>query len=126
MKRLLTVALIVALTAVAGLARPDPASATIHEIVASFCSGKGATAEPPGQSDPTKNSFLRALSATGVLQGVVFDPALGGVKVVFDLSHPAAKFSWDGVTYIEVEPGFYFPALEPDHPAFSNCKKMQA
>lgn len=123
MKRVLAFALVVALAAVVGLARPAPASATIHEIVASFCSGQDVQ-NPPGQSDFTKQSGLRALTATGVFQGIVFDPVLGGPKVVFDFSHPAMKFTWDGVSYLNFD-GLFFPDLVPDHPSFSNCKKLQ-
>lgn len=120
MKRI-SLLVVVALTLTAAVA-PTPAPATIHEIVASFCSGQNVQ-DPGGQSDPAKNSFLRALTATGVFQGIVFDPALGGPKVVFDLDHPAMKFTWDGVSYVVFD-GLFFPNLVPDHPAFANCRNL--
>lgn len=63
--RILALTLVVMLALVAALARPAPASAGIHEIVASFCSGQPVQ-DPPGQFNTKGNSFLRALQASGV------------------------------------------------------------
>ena len=54
-----------------GLMAPMSANATIHEIVAAFCSGGGVGVisadghlEAPGVSDPTKSNFARPVVAT--------------------------------------------------------------
>lgn len=54
-----------------GLVAPMSANATIHEIVAAFCSGGGVGVistdghlAAPGVSDPTKSNFARPVIAT--------------------------------------------------------------
>jgi hypothetical protein len=54
-----------------GVMAPMSANATIHEIVAAFCSGGGVGVisedghlEAPGVSDPNKSSFARPVVAT--------------------------------------------------------------
>lgn len=124
MKRL---AIVLVLTALVVGAAAVPASATIHEIVASFCSGR-AVQDPPGVSDPTRENFVQALEATGVITGVVFDPALGGLVVQFDLSPPAAKFALGtGFTQVGETPDgipIFVPNLVFDHPAFAHCRNL--
>ena len=53
-----------------------PANAAIHEIVAAYCNGGdvGVTGadgflEPPGVTDPTKESFRKPPSASGAVVG---------------------------------------------------------
>lgn len=124
-----------ALAAAISLGSAQPASATIHEIVASFCSGQSVQ-DPPGQSNFGANSFVRALWATGVLVSIVpgvpagqegAAPGTVPLTVNFDFSRPASKFTAIG-GYIRVVEGgttFYFTAGVPDHPSFEHCAKLQ-
>jgi hypothetical protein len=89
---------LVALFAVAFAAQP--ASATIHPLVASFCaqvaSSNPRILDPPGQTPVSENpnewdvSDLRALQATGVLT-LVRDANGNVIGFVIDESLPAVK-----------------------------------
>jgi len=99
-------ALVVALVAFALSAASSPAVASIHPIVASFCSAVAQTnpnvLDPPGQTPTSANpndwtvNTLRALQATGFLTlirdangnviGFTIDPTVPAVK---DGSFPA-------------------------------------
>ena len=67
------------------VALPLPASAIIHELVASHCAGhelpnNEANVDPPGQLNMRGNSFARALQATGIYDisfGVSSEGTLG-------------------------------------------------
>lgn len=109
-----------------------PASAAIHEIVASFCSGGQGNLEPPGQVRFGEQSFLRALQATGMYTirvGVVPEGQAGPdagttpVTVDIDYSRPMSKFSAAGfyVRFVEEPFTVYLWAPVPDHPAFDHC-----
>lgn len=120
--------LVVILTSVFGLAlfAVPPASATVHEIVAQWCSGHDPLA-PPGVSDPTKGNFAKPLEATGFLAGVV--PFQDGFLVAFDYGVPAAKVVGTGefVVIGEVEEApLYLELIEPspDFPAFQRCPRL--
>ncbi|HEV8596836.1 MAG TPA: hypothetical protein VGR23_03865 [Candidatus Dormibacteraeota bacterium] len=115
----------------------QPASGTIHELVASFCSGRDVQ-DPPGQSAFGTQSFVRALQATGVIQSIQFgvapagqpDPAAGTIPVTvnFDYSRPASKFTATGgfIRIVDTAAGLtvYLTAGVPDHPAFDHCPKL--
>jgi hypothetical protein len=102
------------------LASVVPASATIHEIVASFCSGGNGNVFPPGQSDFTKRSFLRALQASGAVTVRVDTPTAGAITLDFNNDAPNGKFTGNDV-FVEAIPGVWVEVLEPDHAAFEHC-----
>ena len=97
-----------------------PASATIHEKVASFCSGGHGNVFPGGQSALGKHSFLRALQASGVVTILPDTPTAGAITVDYNNDAHAGKFVGNDV-FIEVVPGIWIEVLEPDHPAFEHC-----
>jgi hypothetical protein len=97
-----------------------PATATIHEIVASFCSGGQSNVFPPGQSAFGSTSFLRALQATGAVTILPDTPTVGAITVDYNNDAPAGKFSGNDV-FFEVVPGIWIEVLEPDHAAFDHC-----
>jgi hypothetical protein len=109
----------------------QPAAATIDELVASFCSGGNGNLEPPGQSDPAKRSFVRALQATGTSEihfGV--DPAgtPGNFITVHLLATPASKFT-PTTDYISFPDPFsnatlFLQVATPNSPAFAHCPKL--
>lgn len=110
-----------ALLAVAALvAMVVPASATIHEKVASFCSGGNGNVFPAGQSDFSKHSFLRALQASGVVTIRPDTPTAGAITVDYNNDAPAGKFIGNDV-FFEVIPGLWIEVLAPDHAAFDHC-----
>jgi hypothetical protein len=97
-----------------------PASATIHEIVASFCSGGQGNVFPAGQSNFGSQSFLRALQASGTVTVLADTPTPGAITVDYNNDSPAGKFSGNDV-FFEVVPGIFIEVLEPDHVAFEHC-----
>jgi hypothetical protein len=97
-----------------------PASATIHEIVASFCSGGQGNVFPPGQSNFGSTSFLRALQASGAVTVLPNTPTTGAITVDYHNDSKAGKFSGNDV-FFEVVPGIWIEVLEPDHVAFEHC-----
>jgi hypothetical protein len=97
-----------------------PASATIHEQVASFCSGGHGNVFPPGQSNFGSQSFLRALQASGTVTVLADTPTPGAITVDYNNDAPAGKFSGNDV-FFEVIPGLWIEVLEPDHVAFDHC-----
>ena len=97
-----------------------PASATIHEIVASFCSGGNSNVFPPGQSAFGTQSFLRALQASGAVTVLPDTPTAGAITIDYNNDAPAGKFIGNDV-FFEVIPGVWIEVLEPDHAAFDHC-----
>jgi hypothetical protein len=97
-----------------------PASATIHEIVASFCSGGSGNVFPPGQSDFAKHSFLRALQASGAVTVHADTPTAGAITIDYNNDAPNGKFTGNDV-FVEAIPGVFVEVLEPDHAAFDHC-----
>jgi hypothetical protein len=100
-----------------------PASATIHEIVASFCSGGNSNVFPPGQSAFGTQSFLRALQASGAVTIRANTPTAGSITLDYNNDSPAGKFTGSDV-FVEVLPGIWIEILEPDHVAFEHCTKF--
>ena len=97
-----------------------PASATIHELVASFCSGGHGNVFPPGQSNFGSTSFLRALQASGTVTVLPDTPTQGAITVDYNNDSHAGKFSSNDV-FFEVVPGIWIEVLEPDHASFEHC-----
>ena len=125
--------LALALGALLALAAAPPAQATIHELVASWCSGNFSVLDPPGQSKLGTQSFVRALQASGLYDvqiGVVPAgqpaPAAGTTPVTVDIdfSRPNSKFADAGDGFFVFVDGPFTVYLEagiPDHPAFARC-----
>jgi hypothetical protein len=102
------------------LALVAPASATIHEIVGSFCSGGNSNVFPGGQSDFAKNSFLRALQASGAVTVLPNTPTAGAITLDYNDDARAGKFTGSDV-FVEAIPGVWVEVVEPDHAAFDHC-----
>src|SRR3954471_2309101 len=107
------------LAAAALAAAVAPASATIHELVASFCSGGSSNVFPPGQSAFGSTSFLRALQASGTVTVLTNTPTAGAITIDYNNDGPG-KFSGNDV-FVEAAPGIWIEVLTPDHPAFDHC-----
>jgi hypothetical protein len=107
-----------------------PAHATVHEIVAQWCSGHDALA-PPGLSREGSKNFARPLNATGVVI-VNVDPIAETIHITFDYDHPAAKVQRFMTVQIGVDPDTGFAILldlvqpDPDFPAFAHCPKLNS
>ncbi len=97
-----------------------PASAAIHEIVASFCSGGNGNLFPPDQSAFGSTSFLRALVASGAITILPDTPTAGAITLDYNNDAAAGKFT-GGDVFFEVIPGIWIEVLEPDHAAFDHC-----
>ena len=138
MTRFVTRALVV-VAATLGIvfAQIAPASATVHEIVAQWCSrgasGKGELA-PPGISDPTKRNFAQPLIASGVVTGnlVPVDPPgdqPAGLLVEFNYNQPNVKVvptdKFELVGQVDGTP-LYIQLIEPnpDFAAFMHCPNL--
>ena len=100
-----------------------PASGTIHEIVASFCSGGNGNLFPPGQSAFGSRSFLRALQATGAVTVRPNTPTAGAITVDYNNDAPAGKFTGNDV-FVQAVPGIWVEVLDPDHAAFEHCANL--
>lgn len=122
-------AAVLAVTAITTLPSA-PAHATVHEIVAQWCSGQSEL-EPPGISDPSRKNFARPLAATGFTGDPVpfTGPSGPGLLIPFDFAHPASKVRGTG-RYIVVgsTPAgpLYLELIEPDpdFPAFQQCPRL--
>lgn len=97
-----------------------PASATIHEIVASFCSGGNGNVFPPGQSDFSKKSLLRAVQASGAVTLRPNTPVVGEITLDYNNDARNGKFAGNDF-FVEAIPGVWVEVLEPDHAAFDHC-----
>ena len=106
----------------------EPAQATVHEIVAQWCSGHEELG-PPGISDPTKTNFARPLQAVGVVIAVR-DEVARTVLITFDYDHPAVKVQSSGIVIpIGVDEEGFTVLLDlvepdPDFPAFGQCRAL--
>lgn len=105
-----------------------PAEATVHEIVAQWCSGQDELA-PPGISQPGSDNFAQPLNAIGVVIQT-FIPEDGIILVTFDFDHPAVKVQSSGIRVpIGVTPDgvtimLDVPEPDPDFPAFRHCPRL--
>ena len=85
----ITLAIALLIVLAVGLARPKPAGAAIHEIIAALCNGRGETV-PPGQVRGGQ-SEVRALLATGFIADID-ESVPGQVTVTFDFGVPTSKY----------------------------------
>lgn len=105
-----------------------PVHATVHEIVAQWCSGHEELG-PPGISDPEKKNFARPLQAAGVVIEVR-DEVAQTVLITFDYDHPAVKVQSSGIVIpIGVDEEGFTVLLDlvepdPDFPAFRQCRAL--
>lgn len=101
-----------------------PASATIHEIVAQWCSGKGPL-EPPGIQ--SGRNFAQPVFANGFIGDTV--PFRDGSLIEFNFNLPSSKVIGTG-TYIVIgsTPAgpLYVQLIKPDpnFPAFKACPRF--
>ena len=108
------------LAACALMASVAPTTATIHEIVASFCSGGNGNVFPGGQSAFGSKSFLRALQASGAVTIRPNTPTTGAITLDYNNDARNGKFVGADV-FVEAIPGIWIEVLEPDHAAFDHC-----
>ena len=119
--------LIVAVVAALGL-WTVPANATVHEIVAQWCSGQDELA-PPGISDDEKRNFAQPLNAAKIVIEIR-DPIAKTILITFDYDHPAMKVQSTGMTIpIGMTPDGFVVLLDliepnPDFPAFKHCPAL--
>jgi hypothetical protein len=103
-----------------------PAQATVHEIVAQWCSGHDAL-NPPGLSRPGSKNFAQPLNAMGIVLMVPFGD---DVLITFDFDHPATKVRSSGlIVPIGMTPDgatifLDVPEPDPDFPAFQHCPAL--
>jgi hypothetical protein len=107
-----------------------PLQATVHEIVAQWCSGHEELG-PPGISNPAKKNFARPLQAAGVVLEIR-DEATHTVLITFDYDHPAVKVQSSGI-HIPIgvdEEGFTvlldLVEPDPDFAAFKQCPMLES
>ncbi|WP_154402086.1 hypothetical protein [Ornithinimicrobium cavernae] len=111
----------------AGLfATAAPASATVHEIVAQWCSGQDPL-EPPGVSGGSNgDNFAKPLMASGFIGDPV--PFRDGLLIPFDYGAPASKVMGTGIFVpIQTQPvTIYIELIQPDptFPAFQHCPRL--
>jgi hypothetical protein len=129
-KVLISVAAVIAV-----LWQATPASATVHEIVGQWCSGRGDLLPPGLTGGSNADNFAQPLFATGfasIVEG--FDPDGGGplepgVLIAFDFDHPASKIVGLGffVQIDELPDGtpVYVEAfvLDTSH-GFAHCERL--
>ncbi|QKJ19233.1 hypothetical protein [Microbacterium hominis] len=130
-RRFITRALI-AMAASAGLVfvSAAPASATVHEIVAQWCSGHDELA-PPGITGGSKaDNLAKPLFASGFITGnlVPFTGDAGpGFLIEFNYDAKNSKTVGTGVfVVLDPEGPIYFELIKPDptFPAFKACPRL--
>ena len=106
-----------------------PAHATVHEIVAQWCSGQDELT-PPGISRDGSPNFAQPLNAARVVVILVDDNA-ETITITFAYDHPAIKVRTTGETIpIGQDPvtGYtlLLDVIEPDpaFPAFQHCPAL--
>jgi hypothetical protein len=107
-----------------------PAHATVHEIVAQWCSGQ-APLDPHGVSRPGSKNFAQPLNATGVVIVSVDVPAQE-IHISFDYGNRPVKVQKVGEIPIGVDPDTGFTIVldligpDPNFPAFQRCPKLNS
>lgn len=122
MTRLFTVLILAGALLVAIV--PQPASGTVHEIVSQWCSGHDPL-EPFGISRDGSTNFAQPLNAGGVVQLTSF---MGGTLIDFNFDAPQIKIVPTGAI-IPIIPGVLWMegfTLDPNHPAFGHCPKLNS
>jgi hypothetical protein len=131
--RRIGVATVIALAIVVtvNVSSPQPADASIHEIIAAMCRAGGEEVVPPGINRDGR-SFLASLMATGFITSIdTSDPTQ--VVIHFDPTVPASKFMSAGFD-LTIPDGFapgvdlvLSPLVIPDpnFPAHANCANLR-
>lgn len=123
---------LIGMAAIVGLVfvQAAPASATVHEIVAQWCSGQDPLAPPGISGGSNADNFARPLIASGFVTGdlVPFTGDAGpGLLVEFDYDLPNVKVVGTGV-FVVIDPSvpIYLELIAPDpnFPAFKSCPKL--
>ena len=99
---------LIGMAAIVGLVfvQAAPASATVHEIVAQWCSGQDPLAPPGISGGSNADNFARPLIASGFVTGdlVPFTGDAGpGLLVEFDYDLPNVKVVGTGV-FVVIDP----------------------
>ena len=111
------------------LVAPEPADASIHEIIGALCRAGGEEVVPPGQNKRGQ-SFIRALQATGVIESI--EETATTVTINFDPDLPPSKYVSAGFD-LEIPNGLgdgrllvLSPLVIPnlDFPAHANCHNL--
>ena len=133
MKRTVRRSLLVLAEAATALTTAPPASATVHEIVGQWCSGRDALAPPGVSGGSSDGNVARPLFANGFIgDPVPFDPPgvqPAGLILPFDFDHPASKVVGTGV-YVPIGEvngsPLYIVLIEadPDFSAFRHCPRL--
>ena len=104
---------------------PTAATASIHEIVAAFCSGGGKGGigtnghlEAPGVSDPAKHNFAQPVNASQSAIVISEDPL---IVVISDSK--AAKYP-PGTTVVDLGTFTFLLASQSNHAAAIHCKNF--
>jgi hypothetical protein len=110
-----------------------PASATVHEIVGQWCSGRGELFPPGLSGGSNADNMAQPLFASGFASIVdPFDPPgeqTEGVLIAFDFDHPAAKIVGLGTftqidTLLDGRP-LYVEDFDLDtSDGFTNCARL--
>lgn len=121
----------VCIAATALILPAGPANATVHEIVAAWCSGHEPLAPPGISGGSHADNFAQPLNSNGFIQGTVpFTGSAGpGLLVKFNYDHPAAKVVPTGeVIVIGSTPAgpLYLELIKPDpqFAAFAHCPRL--
>jgi hypothetical protein len=119
--------IVVAATVGIVFAQVVPASATVHEIVGQWCSGREPLGPPGISGGSNADNFAKPLSASGFEAGIA--PFRDGFRVVFNYANPNAKVIGTGnfVVIGEVDGApLYLELIEPNpaFPAFQRCPKL--
>jgi hypothetical protein len=128
MRKLLLVLTTVATLVMGNVLAAPGASATVHEIVAQWCSGQEPLA-PAGLSQEGTKNFAMPLFAGAVL---TIHPFQDGLLIDFDFDQPQTKIVPTGqIIQIDTLPDgtpLYLEAftLDPNFPAFANCPALAA
>lgn len=131
MKKLLARGAVV-VAGVAALTLPAaPGHATVHEIVAQWCSGR-TPLEPPGVSGGSNaDNFAQPLQSTGFIGDPVpfTGPEGPGLLVTFNYDGKAVKVRGTGqfiVIGTTPDGPLYLELIEPDpsFPAFQRCPRL--
>jgi hypothetical protein len=121
--------IVVAATIGIVFAQVVPASATVHEIVGQWCSGRDPLAPPGISGGSNADNFAKPLNASGFVTDELREVE-GGFVVVFNYANPNAKVVPTGelVPIGQLPSGdtLFIELIEPDptFPAFQHCPRL--
>ena len=128
--------IVVAATVGIVFAQVVPASATVHEIVGQWCSGRDPLGPPGISGGSNANNFAKPLEASGFIGPIEddFDPDGAGGQpegslITFNYDNPNVKVVGTGV-FVNIspagEPPLYIEQIAPDSSfaAFQHCPNL--